>query len=62
VGDEAERPAHQYEQAVLEADEVPQVDDQPNDPGEASAEPESLDIGHGAGVSDSSAVPADPLA
>src|SRR5205814_7284787 len=47
VRDEAEGPAHDDEQPVLEADEVPEVDDEPRDPGEEAAELEPLDLGDG---------------
>src|SRR5687767_12840776 len=44
VGCEAERPADENEQAILEADQVPEVHDKPRCPGEKTAEPESLDF------------------
>src|SRR3989442_11766919 len=45
VGDKAEQPANEDEDAVLEADEVPEMHDQPGDPGDEAAELESLDVG-----------------
>src|SRR6266508_2617165 len=45
VGREAERPADEDEQPVLEADQVPEVDDQPGRPGEKAAELDAFDVG-----------------
>src|ERR671918_2954545 len=45
VGREAERPADENEQPVLEADQVPEVDDQPGRPGQEAAEPDAFDVG-----------------
>ena len=45
VGCEAERPADEDEQSVLEADQVPEVDEQPGRPGEKAAEPDAFDVG-----------------
>src|ERR671910_2717143 len=45
VGCEAERPADDNEQPVLEADQVPEVDEQPGRPGGKAAEPYAFDVG-----------------
>ena len=45
MGREAERPAYENEQPILEADQVPEVDDEPGCPGEKAAEPNSFDVG-----------------
>ena len=45
MGREAERPADENEQPILEADQVPEVDDEPGCPGEKAAEPNSFDVG-----------------
>src|SRR5919198_3833976 len=44
---EADRPADEDEQPILEADQVPEVDDEPGRPGEKAAEPDALDVGDG---------------
>src|SRR5436190_20629623 len=45
VGEEAERPADEDEDAILEADEVPEVDDEPGDPGDEAAQLQALEVG-----------------
>src|ERR671919_541518 len=45
VGCEAERPADEDEQPVLEADQVPEVDEQPCCPGGKAAEPDAFYVG-----------------
>ena len=45
MGREAERPANENEQPILEADQVPEVDKEPGRPGEKAAEPHSFDVG-----------------
>src|SRR6266536_6679651 len=57
VRGEAERPADDDEDTVLEADEVPEVDDQPGDPGDQAAEPQPLDVGDRGGAADGREVP-----
>src|SRR4051794_3052473 len=52
AGDEAEAPADEHEEPVLEPDEVPEVDHQPGDPGDEAAELDALDVGHGGGAAD----------
>src|SRR6059058_2592481 len=52
VRDEAEGPAHDHEQPVLEPDEVPEVDNEPCDPGEEAAQLEPLDLGDGGRAAD----------
>jgi hypothetical protein len=45
VGCEAERPADENEQPILEADQEPEVDDEPGRPGGKAAEPDAFDVG-----------------
>src|ERR671918_2382865 len=45
VGREAERPADEDEHPILEADQVPEVDEQPGRPGGKAAEPDAFDVG-----------------
>jgi hypothetical protein len=45
MGGEAECPADEDEEPVLEADEVPEVDDEPGDPSDEAAEFQPLDVG-----------------
>ena len=52
VGDEADHPAGEDEQPVLEADQVEEVHDQPGDPGEQAAELEALEVGDGLAAAD----------
>ena len=52
VRQEAERPADENEQSVLEADQVPEVHREPGEPGDEAAQPEELDLGDGARASD----------
>ena len=42
---EAEGPADEYEQPILEADQVPEVDSEPGHPGDEAAQPDALDVG-----------------
>ncbi len=57
MGDEAEGPADEDEQPILEADQVPEVHDQPGAPGDEPTEPEALDLRHGGGAADRRDVP-----
>ncbi len=43
---EAERPADEDDDAVLEPDEVPEVDEQPRDPGDQAAQPQASDVSY----------------
>src|SRR5918992_1936151 len=52
AGGEADRPADEDEEAVLEADQVEEMDDQPGDPGDEAAELDALDVGDGGGAAD----------
>ena len=52
VREEADRPADDDEQPVLEADQVPEVDHEPRDPRHEAAEVHALDVGHRAGAAD----------
>src|SRR5437660_1050707 len=52
TGGEAERPADEHENAVLEADQVPEVDEEPGDPGDEAAQLQALDIRDGGGATD----------
>ena len=52
VGEEAERPLDEDEQAVLEADQVPEVYDEPGQPGGEPAEPDDVQVGDRAGAAD----------
>ena len=52
VREEAERPAREHEQAVLKADQVPQVDRQPGHPGQRAAEMDPFEVGDGARAAD----------
>ena len=45
AGCEAERPADEDEQPILEADQVPEVDDQPGRPGGKAAQPDAFEVG-----------------
>src|SRR3712207_444131 len=45
VGHEAKGPADEDEQPVLEADQVPEVDEQPGRPGGEAAQPDAFDVG-----------------
>src|SRR3954468_8016961 len=45
--EEAERPADQHEQPVLEPDQVPEVHHEPGDPCRESAQPRNVDVRHG---------------
>src|SRR4051812_39754155 len=49
---EAEGPADEDEQAVLGADEIEEVDEQPRQPGEEAAELHALDVGDRRGPAD----------
>src|SRR3954467_6100593 len=50
--EEGKRPAHDPQDPVLEADQVEDVDPEPQQPGERAAEVDPLDLGDGAGASD----------
>src|SRR5207245_11784275 len=45
--DEAERPARHDQEAVLEPDQVEEVDDEPGHPGGESTDADALDVGDG---------------
>src|SRR2546421_7726066 len=51
-GEEADRPADQHQEAVLESDQIPQVYDEPGDPGRKPAEPDPVQVCHRAGPAD----------
>jgi hypothetical protein len=51
-GQEAERPAGEDEQAILEADEIEDVDGEPDQPGRHSADLDALDVRDRAGAPD----------
>src|SRR6478752_2336497 len=52
MGGEAERPADQHKQPVLEADQIEQVHCQPGDPCDEAAEMDPLDVGDRARATD----------
>src|SRR4051812_644130 len=52
VGREADQPSDEDQYAVLEADEVPEVDGEPDDPREKPTESKAFDVGHRAGTAD----------
>src|SRR6202035_1227667 len=47
VGREAERPANEDDHGFLEADQIPEVNDQPRQPGDEAAQAQASDFGHG---------------
>src|SRR4051812_18787540 len=52
VGDEADEPADEDDQAVLKADEVPEVHREPGRPGREPAQPDHMEVGDCAGAAD----------
>src|SRR5439155_24325671 len=50
--DEAEEPADEDQDPVLESDEVPEVHDQPGRPREEPAQPDRVEVGDRAGAAD----------
>src|SRR4051812_9872248 len=52
VGPEAHQPADDHQEPVLEADQVPDVDDQPHEPGERPAEAHHAQVGDGPAAAD----------
>src|SRR5215216_3274492 len=52
AGGEADEPADDDDQAVLEADEVEEVHDQPGGPGDEAAQSDGVEVGDRAGATD----------
>src|ERR1044072_1679111 len=52
AGGEADRPADEDEEAVLEPDQVEEMDGQPGDPGQEAADLDALDVGDGGRTAD----------
>src|SRR6478672_6266652 len=61
VRHKAERPPDQHEQPILEADQIPEVYDEPGDPRHEAAQMQALDVCHGAGATDGGKVALVPV-